>query len=549
MVDHAQPSAKTTVFISYSRDDLVFADQLDAVLKFHDFATTLDRHGISGGEDWKRRLGNLIRDADTVVFVLSPSSARSDICGWEVEEAAHLGKRIIPVVCRPLEDVAAPARLSELNYIHFFSDPRLPGSGFGTGQVTLINALNTDIDWLREHTRYLQRAVEWQSGGRAVNRLLSGDGIAAAKAWATRRPKDAPEPTAVHLEFIRASEHAELERTDAAKKQLEEMEAAQTLKAEALAQREAALTTLSRRTWLGAAAAGSLTAVAGGLAYWAMQAEQRFAAEQWERKKAEANSEHEAIRREAMRTDLVGQLTAFATAPGMTALAGHENDPASPYTDTVIAQLSKDPNNSLFKALSRSNALVMERTSFRQRPYLSSDMNGEIYFKMQPPSRQKLALVVAGSDFVGGGPGRPSKVNQRDADVWAAYLKTCDFDVQSLNHVSSAEVRSALWSLARREVAQMPAAGGLAPVASSHAHPNSLLVFVFAGFGASIENIPYVLMADAEVRQEDNFKTLASTSFAVHDIQKLAKDVAAASVIFLDADLDDPQAHARPNTK
>jgi hypothetical protein len=69
---------RLNVFISYSRDDLAFSDQLEAALELT-FDTTLDRHGISGGEDWKRRLGNLIRDADTVVFVLSPSSAGSAI--------------------------------------------------------------------------------------------------------------------------------------------------------------------------------------------------------------------------------------------------------------------------------------------------------------------------------------------------------------------------------------------------------------------------------------------------------------------------------------
>ena len=95
---------KLNVFISYSRDDLGFSDQLDAALGRNGFGfdTTLDRHGITAGEDWKRRLGNLIRNADTVVFVLSPSSARSKICAWEVGEAILLRKRIIPVLSRPL---------------------------------------------------------------------------------------------------------------------------------------------------------------------------------------------------------------------------------------------------------------------------------------------------------------------------------------------------------------------------------------------------------------------------------------------------------------
>ena len=102
-----------------------------------------------------------------------------------------------------------PARLRDRNYIFFYDEPKLPGSGFGTGLANLIAALNTDFDWLREHTRYLQRATEWDSRGRPANRLLSGDDIAEAKAWATRRPKNAPEPTALHLDFIRASEEEE----------------------------------------------------------------------------------------------------------------------------------------------------------------------------------------------------------------------------------------------------------------------------------------------------------------------------------------------------
>jgi TIR domain len=89
-------TGKLRVFISYSRDDLHFANQLEAALNAYGFECFIDREGISVGEDWKQRLGNLIRDADTVAFVLSPSSASSKVCAWEVDEATRLGKRIIP---------------------------------------------------------------------------------------------------------------------------------------------------------------------------------------------------------------------------------------------------------------------------------------------------------------------------------------------------------------------------------------------------------------------------------------------------------------------
>ena len=73
MSEVARETGRLTVFLSYSRDDLNFADQLEAALQSHKYDVAIDRHGISGGEDWRARLGGRIRDADTVIFVLSPS--------------------------------------------------------------------------------------------------------------------------------------------------------------------------------------------------------------------------------------------------------------------------------------------------------------------------------------------------------------------------------------------------------------------------------------------------------------------------------------------
>jgi hypothetical protein len=237
----SEDRGKLRVFISYSRDDLKFADQLDAALSACGFDCLIDRHGISGGEDWKRRLGNLISEADTIVFVLSPSSARSEICDWEVEEAVRLNKRILPVNCQPIEGVSPPPHLRDLNYIFLYEEPKVLGSGFGTGLASLITALNTDFDWLREHTRYLQRTIEWDTGGRPANRLLSGNDILEAKAWAAARPKSAPEPTALQLDFIRASEEEAEARLSEQRKQLEAVATAQAARETALHDREEAL--------------------------------------------------------------------------------------------------------------------------------------------------------------------------------------------------------------------------------------------------------------------------------------------------------------------
>ena len=156
--------------------------------------------------------------------------------------------------------------------------PRLPGSGFGTGLANLVAALNTDFDWLREHTRYLQRATEWDTGGRPANRLLSGDDIAEAKAWAARRPKSAPEPTALHLDFIRASEEEAEARLSEQRKQLEAMAAAQAERETALHEAEEALASNGRamaRIRNIALVVVSILAVVAGLLGWSAEQQRK----------------------------------------------------------------------------------------------------------------------------------------------------------------------------------------------------------------------------------------------------------------------------------
>jgi hypothetical protein len=230
-VRRAEPGErqKLGVFISYSRSDMAFADELAAGLEYDGgFEVAIDRNDIHEGENWRQRLGALIAAADTVVFIISPKSATSPVCQWEVEEAARLSKRILPVQAKPLEGTSPPRQLSQLNYVRF--DPMDDGRprSFVAGLAALRRALNSDLDWLREHTRLLVRAQEWQAAGKPLNRLLSGSDVAAARAWLERKPKEAPAPTELHLDFISASEQAETERVKTERERAERLQRAVT---------------------------------------------------------------------------------------------------------------------------------------------------------------------------------------------------------------------------------------------------------------------------------------------------------------------------------
>jgi hypothetical protein len=156
--------------ISYAREDAPFAGELEMGLKALDYDVFIDRQ-MSGGEVWKQSLTHYIRQADTIVFVLSPASARSEMCHWEVEEATRLSKRVLPVVCRPLADEPALERIRELNYI-FFTE----GSSFMKALIELRDALDKNLDWIREHPRLFDVAQRWAAAGEAdkSNRLLGG---------------------------------------------------------------------------------------------------------------------------------------------------------------------------------------------------------------------------------------------------------------------------------------------------------------------------------------------------------------------------------------
>ena len=63
--------AELKVFISYSRKDVNFADQLVAALTAYGMMPSIDRGEIQGAEKWLERLHQLILEADTVVFILT----------------------------------------------------------------------------------------------------------------------------------------------------------------------------------------------------------------------------------------------------------------------------------------------------------------------------------------------------------------------------------------------------------------------------------------------------------------------------------------------
>lgn len=197
---------RATAFISYSRKDIGFVNRLEVALKARGVDARVDREDIEKGEEWWRRIQQLIAEADTVIFVLSPDSAVSLFCQNEVDCAESLKKRLVAIVARELAGQPAPAALAQLNWI-FFTENAAAGASGDLDQATdeLVRALEINIEWIREHTRLGLLAQRWGAHGRPREMELRGEELSQAETWLTTRPKNAPEPTDMDRAYITES--------------------------------------------------------------------------------------------------------------------------------------------------------------------------------------------------------------------------------------------------------------------------------------------------------------------------------------------------------
>jgi tetratricopeptide (TPR) repeat protein len=200
--DALQPKVKVKakIFISYSRKDMAFADRIEAALRARGIEPLIDRSEIYAFEDWWQRIEALIARADTVVFVLSPDAVASEVALKELACAASLNKRFAPIVCRRVEADAVPEPLRRLNFI-FFDD----AGRFDASADVLVEALATDINWIREHTAFGEAARRWAAAGRPRGLLLRSPLLEEAERWIAARPENAPAPTEETQAFIAES--------------------------------------------------------------------------------------------------------------------------------------------------------------------------------------------------------------------------------------------------------------------------------------------------------------------------------------------------------
>jgi len=195
------------VFVSYSRQDREFVRTLHQRLTGAGRDVWVDWEDIPPSADWRSDIEQAIEAADTFVFVLSPASLGSKVAIEEVAHAARGNKRIVPIVVADQGNATVPEAVARVNWLFF-----RPPDDFDQAFVQLQTAIETDLTWVRAHSRLLVRAREWETHQRDKSYLLAGQDLEESERLLAEAGNRSPSPSDLHVAYVAASRGNETDR-------------------------------------------------------------------------------------------------------------------------------------------------------------------------------------------------------------------------------------------------------------------------------------------------------------------------------------------------
>ncbi len=198
---HVLPEeGESWLFISYSRTTSELANALTDALEARGYRVWIDQESITPASDWRARISVGIEGARAVVLILSERFIASPNCDRELVEAVGLGKRLIPVLAEPIPIERLPDPVPDLDLI-MATDAEL-----GAVVDEVVVAVETDLEWLDEHTRLLQSALRWAETPEDRSLLLRGNDLRAVLGLVAAAGGRAPTVTLAQRSFLNACE-------------------------------------------------------------------------------------------------------------------------------------------------------------------------------------------------------------------------------------------------------------------------------------------------------------------------------------------------------
>lgn len=199
------------IFISYSRLEQPFVRELNEALKNSEQDPWVDWQKIEIGTKWWSEIQKGIESADTFVFVVSPNSVASKVCGDEVKHALRHGKRFIPILRKEVprelfdQEDAAHQAINAHNWLQFREQ-----DDFAENFQKLINAISHNWEYTKQHTKLEIKAIDWYENSSKEAFLLRSEELQYWASWLAESETKSPQPTELQRKYIKISLEVEV---------------------------------------------------------------------------------------------------------------------------------------------------------------------------------------------------------------------------------------------------------------------------------------------------------------------------------------------------
>lgn len=195
------PDIELNVFIASDARDLEFARKLNETLQIQGEHTWFEPDKTVLGPDAETQIKEAIEQAENFIFVVSTDALADASLLTDLHHAKSLGKRIVAVTSQSLNSAELPELLLDRPLVDF----SVGGDDFMSDFGVLYRILKSHPDHVRDHTRLLIRALEWQQSGQDDSALMWGKELTKAEQWLTQAQEQSPQPSDLQKIYIKAS--------------------------------------------------------------------------------------------------------------------------------------------------------------------------------------------------------------------------------------------------------------------------------------------------------------------------------------------------------
>jgi len=189
------------IFVSYSRRDSAFVEQLTEKLHKAGLDVWIDWEDIPYSSNWWEEISQAVTGASAFVCVLTDDYFKSETCRAELKLAEEANKRIIPVCYKDFDRTLNNSNaIAKTNWLAFAT-----GDNFDASFEILIDTLNADLDWRKFHSRLQVRASEWAQKGNDSSYHLFGQDLDEVIDKLERQQDKSPQLTTLQLNYVEAS--------------------------------------------------------------------------------------------------------------------------------------------------------------------------------------------------------------------------------------------------------------------------------------------------------------------------------------------------------